>query len=61
MSSRSARSSASTLVESTTSCAAGLRPVTATGVVVISHENAMASGESLMVAYAFSDGAAWAP
>jgi hypothetical protein len=61
MSSRSAQRPASDLVESTVRMDVGLRPVTETGVVENSHENAIASGESLTVAYAFSDGEACAP
>src|SRR4029077_4304745 len=38
-----------TTVESTTISDVGANPVTGTGVVEISHENAMASGESLIV------------
>ena len=49
------------MVESTTMVAVGLKPVTLTGVVETSQEKVIASGESLIVAYAFSDGAATAP
>jgi hypothetical protein len=50
MSSSAARASGSDLVESTVMIEVGLRPVTVIGVVENSHENAMASGESLTVA-----------
>ena len=55
--SNSANLSASALVESIVTVAVGFKPATATGVVVISHEKVIASGLSLTVAYAFSDGA----
>ena len=51
----------SALVESMVREAVGLWPVTLTGVVLSSQLKVMASGSSLMVLYAFSDGAAVAP
>ena len=50
MSSRSESAAASTVVESTTRRAVGLRSVTGIGVEETSHENVIASGESLIVA-----------
>ena len=47
---RAVRPAAGTLVESTTIREVGAYPVTGAGVVVMSHENAIASGESLIVA-----------
>ena len=48
----------SAFVESIVMDAVGFLPVTATGVVLTDQDKVIASGESLIVVYAFSEGAA---
>ena len=59
--SRAVRIAESAFVESITTEAVGFLPVTTVGVVFISHEKVIASGESWIVWYPFYEGAASAP